>query len=450
MEPLHCDIAVIGAGVAGLVAARILAASGRSVVVLEARDRVGGRVLTGRVPIRGAAAPVIVELGAEFVHGLPQESWTLLRTAGLATFELDGESLRSANGRLTPASQDNAGSGHVLERMLQWADQELGGRDVSFAEFLRLARIDGVQAQRAIQYVEGFNAADSHRISVASLVQQQRAEDAIQGDRLFRLTDGYDKLPQLLRAQCEQAGGSILLGHRVGRIEWQRNSVRLDGMRSGGAQFSVRARTAVITVPLGVLQAGSIAFAPAPGEMLAQAARMMMGSALRVTLTFKTAFWRHDPALEHLSFVFADDELPAVWWTASPNPAPTITGWSGGIRNVAAVMSRVAPVGGAGTDALTMSHVEALAKLVGRDARSLQHLLVSGSWHNWDADEFSRGAYSYVPSGAVDASERMTEPVADTLFFAGEHTDTSGHWGTVHGALRSGLRAAEQLQRTSA
>ncbi|MGA8707673.1 MAG: NAD(P)/FAD-dependent oxidoreductase [Steroidobacteraceae bacterium] len=445
MAPIHCDIAIIGAGVSGLIAARSLATSDRSVVVLEARNRVGGRVLTARVPIPTAATPAVVELGAEFIHGLPPESWTLLRTGGLATFELGGEPLRSANGRIMSASQDYAGSGSVLQRMQQWADGDLGTRDITFSEFLRFARIDGVEAQRAIQYVEGFNAADSQRISVASLAQQQRAEDAIQGERLFRLTDGYDLLPQFLRRQYEQAGGRVLLGHHVVRVEWQRSSARIQGTCAGGAEFDVRARAAVVTVPLGVLHAGSIDFAPAPGDMLVQAARMAMGSALRVTLTFESPFWHQDPALERMGFVFADDELPGVWWTASPQPAPTITGWSGGARSVAAVMSRAAS--GTGSDAMTQSHLEILARMLGRDTGTLQRLLVSGRWHNWDADEFSRGAYSFVPSGAVNASERMTEPVADTLFFAGEHTDTSGHWGTVHGALRSGLRAAAQLQR---
>jgi monoamine oxidase len=410
---------------------------------------VGGRVLTARIPVADAA-PVVVELGAEFVHGLPEESWTLLHAAALATFELGGEPMRSANGRPVPAYHEDASSGFVLERMLKWADSKLEGRDVTFTEFLRLADIEGAQAKRAIRYIEGFNAAESDRISVASLVRQQRAEDAIQADRLFRLTDGYDRLPEYLKTQCEQAGGRVLLRCRVRRMEWRRNSVHVQGSGDGDetCAFSVHARAAVVTVPLGVLQAGSINFAPEPEPVLVQAARMVMGSALRVTLTFESAFWRQDPALADLGFLFSDEELPGVWWTATPHAAPTITGWSGGVRNVAAVMSRAESQ--ADADAMTRVHLHALAKLLGRDVHSLQRLLVSGSWHNWDADEFSRGAYSYVPMGAIDASEQMAQPLADTLFFAGEHTDTSGHWGTVHGALRSGLRAAGQLQRSSA
>jgi monoamine oxidase len=75
----------------------------------------------------------------------------------------------------------------------------------------------------------------------------------------------------------------------------------------------------------------------------------------------------------------------------------------------------------------------------------LHALLTSWHTHDWQRDPLSLGAYSYAPKGAIDASDAMAEPVAETLYFAGEHTDTTGHWGTVHGALRSGLRAAKQV-----
>ena len=86
-----------------------------------------------------------------------------------------------------------------------------------------------------------------------------------------------------------------------------------------------------------------------------------------------------------------------------------------------------------------------LASAFGLSIGYLRQLLVSWHTHDWQVDPYAQGAYSYAPAGAMDASEKMAEPVEDTLFFAGEHTDTSGHWGTVHGAIRSGLRAAAQV-----
>jgi monoamine oxidase len=75
-------------------------------------------------------------------------------------------------------------------------------------------------------------------------------------------------------------------------------------------------------------------------------------------------------------------------------------------------------------------------------------LLSSWHTHDWLADPYAGGAYSYVPAGALDAPERMNQPVEDTLYFAGEHTDVTGHWGTVHAALQSGTLAAERLLRS--
>ena len=87
-----------------------------------------------------------------------------------------------------------------------------------------------------------------------------------------------------------------------------------------------------------------------------------------------------------------------------------------------------------------------LAEIFGLAAGAAEELLVGAHWHDWSSDPYACGAYSYAPAGALDASGKMAVPVLETLYFAGEHTDTSGHWGTVHGALRSGLRAAAQCR----
>jgi monoamine oxidase len=96
-------------------------------------------------------------------------------------------------------------------------------------------------------------------------------------------------------------------------------------------------------------------------------------------------------------------------------------------------------------DMLLTVWLRALSMAFGMSERDLARRVTSWHAHDWSADEHARGAYSYVPAGALDASDKMTIPVARTLYFAGEHTDTSGHWGTVHGALHSGLRAARQI-----
>jgi monoamine oxidase len=429
------DTLVIGAGVAGLAAARILARHGLAVAVLEARGRVGGRVHTvgGTVPI---------ELGAEFIHGLPQESWELLRDAGLGTYELQGSHVRYAGHRLAPVQWDGEDAGSTLGSMVTWAESQ-PGRDVTFNEYLRLRGIDEANAREARHYVEGFNAADADIIGVQSLAVQQRAEDAIEAERLFRVKLGYEGLPKKMAADVRLAGGVVLLGHVVRRITWCRGAIEIDGVQASGKEFQLRSRHALITLPLGVLQAAAVSFAPSPATILTHAGRMAMGPVVRVTILFKSRFWQQGgPELAHLSFLFASEEMPATWWTAEPDEAATITGWIGGPKT-ALFMQRVSARGG--SDALLLECLGTLGRIFGRPAEELRGLVLSWHSHDWQHDEFAMGAYSYAPAGALDASERMTEPVEQTLFFAGEHTDTTGHWGTVHGALRSGIRAAAQI-----
>jgi monoamine oxidase len=452
MAAYHYDTVILGAGMAGLAAGRMLAESGTQVALLEARNRVGGRVRTEHIATRSVGGVIAVELGAEFVHGLPPQTWTLLREASLATYELSGAHLRFADGRLQTLEEQGDGVTTVLERMTQWLAAQPPDTDATFAEYLRRTSVGAADRQSAIQYVESFNAADSNVIGVAALAKQQYAEDQIESDRLFRVREGYDALPKFLAANIEQAGGVIHLDTTVQRIVWQRGVVDLNAVDGSGGVFNVRARRAIITLPLGVLQAGTVEFAPAPGDILAHARRMAMGAVVRVTLVFESLFWRHlswsekrtelKADLEQLSFLFTRDELPATWWTAMPDTAPTITGWIGGPK-VAELERRIKARGT--PDALLTQCLNALARVFDVSAEELQRLLVSWHTHDWQSDQCARGAYSYAPSGALDASEKMTRTVDGTLYFAGEHTDISGHRGTVHGALASGIRAAIQL-----
>jgi monoamine oxidase len=449
---LGYDIAILGAGVAGLAAGRILAQSGRRIVVIEARQRIGGRIFTTHVCDGAGARDIPVELGAEFVHGLPPETWSLLREADLAAYEIDGVDLCSSGGPQQFHQPGESGIS-VLERMLAWEATLTPGRDMSFAEYLGFIAIDPSARARAVEYVEGFNAADSAVIGVRALAMQQRAEDEIESERLFHLRHGYDALPGFLAQQIERAGGTILLGTIGQRISWRRSAVSISGVHEHGRPFSLTAERALICVPLGVLQAGGIEFAPAPGTILTHARRLAMGSVLRMTLVFRSRFWAgldlpHAPAevragLERLSFLFTRGALPSTWWTPMPDTAAMITGWVGGPR-VALIDSTPGTVAKAG--ALLERCLATLANTFGVSTASLRQQLLSWHCHDWQADPYAQGAYSYAPAGAIDASVKMTQPVEDTLYFAGEHTDTTGHWGTVHAAVRSGLRAAAQLQ----
>jgi monoamine oxidase len=418
------DVVVVGAGMAGLTTARTLAEAGLRILVLEAQKRIGGRILTHHV------AGEAIELGAEFIHGRPPELWALIDEAGLETYERGGSQVCFENNTLT-----NCGGGmdEVFEPLEKL--EHFDGPDITFAEYLDREKIPEEDRNRMIGYVEGFNAADHRVISAASLGVQQKAEDASDGDRIYRLRGGYDQLPAYLERRIIEHGGSVRTGAPVKAIRWEAG--RIEVATDAGTFYAKRA---VVTLPLAVLQGGSVAISPEPGLVLKAATRLRMGQVCRFTLLFREQFWKAlppQPELSEVSFLFSFSEMPPVWWTPHPEASKSITGWVGGPRSQTL----------AGMDAEELGHhaCATLAKIFGLEHGHVHGLLLGCYTHDWQHDAFSGGAYSYVAAGGLDASRQMTEPVAKTLYFAGEHTDTTGHWGTVHAAMRSGLRAATQI-----
>ncbi len=431
------EVIVVGAGAAGLAAARVLAESGAQVLVLEARNRVGGRIFTERVE-----AGALVEHGAEFVHGRAPELWSLIEECGATAVDRDGAMLSEERpGAGLSSGEEEAGDGITapLDGLV-----DLPGEDASFADWLATSDVPEENRQALTGYVEGFNAADAQRISAHSLGVQQRAEEAIEGDRAWHLPGGYAQITDYLAERVQAARGSIRLGCEVLAVRWRPGDVVVSTR-----QGDVRAPRCLITLPLGVLQAanasapGSVRIEPEP-KPLFEARRMMMGHVVRFTMVFRERWWERAPhprkdSLETMSFVFTRERMPPVWWTRHPEreDLPTLVGWCGGPRSAA--------LEGKSSEQLAGIACRELAEVFDVPADVVRAALVSVHTFDWSDDRFSRGAYSYVRALALDAPEAMTVPEADTLFFAGEHTDTTGHWGTVHAALRSGLRAAGQI-----
>ena len=268
-------------------------------------------------------------------------------------------------------------------------------------------------AARATNYVEGFNAADAGRISILSLEKQQAAEDAISGDRMFRVDEGYARVPEFLLRRFQEAGGRWVPSAPVRTITWKPGWVEV----VTETEQVFQATAAVITLPLGVLQARQVAFVPQPVEILDAADRLAMGTAARVVYEFDQAFWSHFSRLKGVSFVFAPDAIPPTWWTTEPWPASTLTGWVAGRRADQLNLAELPETG-----------LATLAGLLGSPLPDLRKQMIRRQRHDWKNDVYSLGSYTYVPQGAIHASDDLSVPVEKTLFFAGEHTDTSGHW----------------------
>ena len=291
--------------------------------------------------------------------------------------------------------------------------------------------------------MEGFNAARQEVVGIASLAQDARASDVIGGDRSFRNRNGYKSVLNAMVHGIDDLQSKLRLNAIVERIEWRPGSatVRVKSARTGHAE-SLRCRRVVITVPLGVLQAepdepGALRFDPEPAETLAAARKLRFGQVMRVVLRFREAFWESNDRLADIGFLLSQEEFFPTWWTALPIRAPIMTGWSAGPH-----ADRLL---GKPESAIINHALKDLANILDESPTRLSKLLEAAYFHDWHADPFSRGAYSYVPAGALPARALLAEPVADTLYFAGEATELNGHSATVHGAIASGKRVARQI-----
>lgn len=431
--PIDADVVVLGAGAAGLAAALSLARRGFRVVVVEARDRVGGRVWSQ--PIAGIATPV--ELGGEFVHGAALRTTALLRAAGTTISEL-GDVMWSAGARGVLQRVDrNAGfSASLLEGAAKLPEDETVDA--------YLHRYDGDPSMReavdsARAFVEGFDAADPATASVKSIAEEfQSGTDTSS----VRPVGGYAAMFELLRAECEGSGVRILRSTIVNSVSWRPGSVTISATGSAdSASQSIGARCAIVTLPVGVLRhegEGAVTFDPGlPAAKLDALRSIEMGPVVKVALGFRTPFWKRiaDGRYRDAAFFRTNDRPFAAFWTQEPVQNSIVMAWTGGPK---AVRLAELPV-----DATIEIALREFGQLLGEPELAREQF-AGGLLHDWVHDPFSRGAYSFVLAGGTGARATFAAPAGDALFFAGEACSTDGQGGTVNGAIETGERAAAE------
>jgi len=422
-------VIVVGAGAAGLEAARELRARRRSVIVLEARDRIGGRILT----VEDARVPIPIELGAEFIHGEAPVTGELLARAGLSAMEIPTQYGGAKRGNLGRADFFSA-----IDRVFRHIDRR--GPDESIGAFL--ARRPGGRAlerERALVrgFVEGFHAADVDLVSARSLTPEPGHAPSEDVSRAGRVTRGYGSLVAWL---AKDLRASIRLGCEVKAIAWRKGRVAVEARLASGRPLRCHARAAIVTAPVGVLQAperarGSISFDPLPERIRHAVGGFEMGTVVRLVVWFREFPW--NDATRRFEFVELSNGPFRVLWTARPYRWPLAVLWCGG--PAAAALSRVPRAEVLRTMQNQLGHAFRMSP------RRVKAAIRRVWWHDWDRDPYTRGAYSYSRVGEADSPRHLAKPEQNTLFFAGEATEP--HGGTVEGALSSGRRAALQVSR---
>ncbi|HYI33924.1 MAG TPA: NAD(P)/FAD-dependent oxidoreductase [Glaciibacter sp.] len=426
----HFDTIVVGAGVAGLTAAHLLADAGRDVVVLEARDRVGGRIVTDR------RYGLATDLGASWIHGIAgspvaaaAEAFGMRMvefTVGgyqpdsrpIAYYGPDGQRLSDA---ATRSFIDDIHAADVaLREVIATSDPDASYRDVT-EEAIARQGWDDERAQRVREYFE-HRSEEQYGAWIEDLAAHGLDDDSIDGDEVV-FPDGYDRLASHLAE-----GLDIRLTHVVERVRWSADRVFVT--TNFGA---MSADNAVITVPVGVLQSEDFAIEPPLPEPVAGAmSRLTMNAFEKVFLRFPTKFW--DDGV----YAIRQQGPASRWWHSwydltALHGTPTLLTFAAG---PAAQHTR-----DWGEEEIVESVLAQLRRLFGDRVEKPTSVHIT----DWQDDPFAHGSYAYMMVGSSTADhDILATPVGGILHLAGEATWTDDP-ATVTAAMYSGHRAAENI-----
>ena len=412
-------IVVIGAGAAGLMAARELGRAGRKVTVLEARDRCGGRIHP--LPVGEFGYPA--EGGAEFIHGEAPVTHGLLREAGLSVVPIQGTRWTVKDGKFSREKSQDPHEAELLKALQALKD------DLTVAELLRrnFAGPEYDRLRHSIErMVEGYDAADPERASTLAF----RDEWMGGGRSTHAIIGGYGALIDFLSAECRNRGVAIRLGSTASAIEVSDRRVVVRCTNCGVHDCDA----AILTVPLPLLK--EIVLLPEQGDRAAAAAHIGFGNVIKILLRFETRWWvdkRMD--LADLTFLLSDARIP-VWWTQHATDLPVLTGWFGGPKTE--TMANLSE------PELIEEGLASLAEIFNLNPQQLRSRLVAARAINWAHEPFARGAYSYATLETRNAQSVLASSDG-AVVFSGDALYRGRDMGTVEAALASGLKTARTL-----
>jgi monoamine oxidase len=419
---MEYDIIIVGAGAAGLMAAKELGSKGLKVLILEAQERTGGKIKT----VADEKFPFPIEEGPEFIHGDLPVTMGLLKEAGIPYISSDEKMLRIEDGKWREEDSFIEGWDEVIQRMKELKD------DISLVEFMeRYFKDDRYKKLReSIQrFAEGFDLVDINIASTIALREEWQHENEEQ----YRIPHGYYLLTDYLVSGCKKKGTTIITGAGVKTVNWKKDNVIVrteQGQEYRAAKLIVTASPGLLTLEAD--KKAFIDFSPSIDRYREAAKCIGYGSVIKVFMLFENFF---SDVLKEPSFILSDQAIP-TWWTKLSGNEVFLTGWLGGPK---------AAIGPDHEEEIFQTAMNSLCAIFKVDCSVLQSKMKAFRYVNWNNNQYSAGAYSYNLIESVAARKLLRTGIHQTVFFAGEALYEGASPGTVEAALQSGKDVARNV-----
>ncbi len=421
------DILIIGAGAAGLMAAKILSAHGKKVLILEARERTGGRINSFQTE-KGLQ---ILEAGAEFIHGNLPLTRKVLTEAKINMRPAGGRmvNLRSKNKFPEPPPEH----WQLLDTYLENSKEDISVHDF-ITKYFSEEKYTAI-SNTILGFVEGYDTADAHYASTFAFRDEW---SQIGGEPQYRVDGGYIAMTDFLAGEIINLGGTIRLNTVVKKINHQQQNIT--AVCSDGKVYT--ADKCILTIPAGIMKAdvshpAFITFDPPLPEIQSAFENIGFGNIIKIIVTCNDLFWEKEKyQMQKMGFLFADAEIP-TWWTQFPDTAPVLTGWLAGPRAHAVRYKSDTEIKSIAMDSL--AHIFALTQ------DDLKKMIRDCKIINWSADIFSNGSYAYTTVNGNDSIAFLKNGIGSKLFFAGDAIYSGHSVGTVEAALTSAVEVTDRL-----
>ena len=412
-------IIIIGAGAAGLIAAKELSSRGYGITILEDAEKAGGRMCTSSQNKFGMP----VEPGAEFIHGNLQLTLQLLKEANIKYTPINGKMVHFTNEKIKRHDDLDKHWDELMEQIDELKE------DMTIDDFLNKYFGDEKyeQLRQSVQgFAEGFDLADTAKAAIIPLKKEWAHEEEAQ----YRIDGGYIKLTEYLVETCLKNKVNIQYDCFVETINWKNDDVTITTIDNR----TFTAQKLIITVSAGMLQSGKIDFIPAIPAYMKAVNDIGFGSVIKILLQFKDQFWKKKS--KGAGFILSNETIP-TWWTQLPDENTLLTGWLGGPKAYA--HKNTSP------EEIIQLSLQSLSSIFDYRVEELQENLLHAEVYNWSNDKCSLGGYSYSTLSSAEAKQVLNTPLENTIYFSGEATYEGDAQATVEAALQSGMYAASSI-----